>query len=102
MDEAACPIACSLSTAEFRTRRSEILNKIVPAIAATKELEDGFAFRFPADDEWLLELTQFVVFERQCCPFLNFKLTIEANGASVWLELTGQPGTKDFVGSLLN
>jgi hypothetical protein len=102
MEEAACPIACSLSTAEFRARRSEILKKIVPAIIATKELEDGFAFRFPADDEWLLELTQFVIFERQCCPFLNFKLTVEANGTSVWLELTGRQGAKEFVASLLN
>lgn len=102
MNQSDCPIACSLSDSAFRARRNVVVPKIVPAIIETKELENGIAFTFPASDEWLLELAQFVIFERKCCPFLNFKLIIESNQPSIWLELTGQMGTKEFIASLLN
>ncbi|MEP6925897.1 MAG: hypothetical protein ABI954_15625 [Pyrinomonadaceae bacterium] len=102
MSQTDCPIACTLSDSAFRVRRNDVVQKIVPAIIETKELENGFAYRFPADDEWLLELAQFVIFERKCCAFLSFKLSIESGQVSIWLELTGQPGAKDFIASLLN
>jgi hypothetical protein len=102
MQETDCPVVCSLSTKEFRERRSDILKKIVPAVIETKELKNGFAFSFPTNDDWLLELMQFILFERECCPFLNFKLIIEADHSSVWLELTGREGTKEFISSLIN
>lgn len=102
MQKNDCLVACKLSTAEFRERRNEILNKIVPAVIETKELGNGFAFSFPPNDDWLLELAQFILFERECCPFLDFKLIIKANQTSIWLELTGQPGTKEFIAALLN
>jgi hypothetical protein len=42
-------------------------------------------------------LGEFSQLESQCCPFLRFQLTVELGGGPVWLELTGPPGTRDFL-----
>ena len=66
------------------------------------ELEDGFSYRFPAKDSVIQELTDAIKFERKCCPFLNFKLIVEAGKDTLSLELTGQEGTKETLKSLFN
>jgi hypothetical protein len=40
--------------------------------------------------------------ERRCCPFLQFRLTVEPNRGATWLELTGPEGTKDFLAATFN
>ncbi len=42
-------------------------------------------------------LGEFIQLERQCCPFLRFQLTVEPGGGPIWLELTGPPGTREFL-----
>lgn len=66
----------------------------------TRELQDGYAYRFPSEDKWITELAQLIAFERECCPFLQFKLRLEPENGPLWLELTGAAGTKDFLQSL--
>ena len=49
-----------------------------------------------------IELAQLIVFERECCPFLRFNLSVEATNGPLWLELTGPDGTKAFLQSLFS
>ncbi len=35
--------------------------------------------------------------ERRCCRFLQFVLTMEPDEGPVWLEVTGPPGTAEFL-----
>jgi len=41
--------------------------------------------------------------ERQCCPFLTFKIIVEAGNQAICLEITGPPDAEpviaDFFGS---
>lgn len=101
MEASSSPIACSLSEPELRERRGTVLKKVGQAVLETVELENGYAYRFPSDDEWLVELMNLVRLERRCCPFLTFKISVEAGGESIWLELTGAGGAKDFLSSFL-
>ncbi len=39
--------------------------------------------------------------ERQCCRFLRFGITVEPDNGPVFLELTGPPGTREFIAALL-
>ena len=91
------PIACRLTAPQLQARRSAVLQKVRLAVVEVRELEDGFAYSFPSDGDWLRELTGLIDLERQCCPFLQFRLTVEANGGPIWLEMTGPEGTKDFL-----
>ncbi len=102
MSSSELPIACTLTNSELQERRTVILQKAGRAVLEMKELEDGYAYRFPADDDWMMELTHIVLLERQCCRFLDFKIIVAAGGDSIWLEMSGPPGTKEFLASFLH
>lgn len=70
MEASSLPVACSLTEPELRERRSTVLQKLGQAVLGTVEVENGYAYRFPSDDEWLGELVNLVRLERRCCPFL--------------------------------
>jgi hypothetical protein len=96
------PIACALTDSELQLRRKDYLNKIAASLAGFKELESGFSYRFPLQERILQDLAEIVDLERQCCPFLSFKIILEAGNNFVSLELTGAKGTKETIKSLFN
>ena len=91
------PIVCNLTDPEFQRRRAELLKTFQRALLETKELDDGYAYRFPSDGNRIAELAQLITFERECCPFLQFNLRLEPANGPIWLELTGPEGTKGFL-----
>jgi hypothetical protein len=93
-------IACTLATPELHQRRGNLLLKVRAAALEVKATDDGFAYRFPSDDSLLADLFTLIQLEHQCCPFLRFSLIVEAGNGPVWLELTGPPGTKEFLTSI--
>jgi hypothetical protein len=91
------PLACSLTNAELQERRATVLQQVRSAVVEVRELENGYAYSFPATGDWLGKLAGLIDLERQCCPFLRFRLTVEADGGPLWLEMTGPVGTKEFL-----
>jgi hypothetical protein len=98
--EGQLPIACTLSDAAFRERREEVLKTVLGAVVEQLELTDGYAYCFPPETKWIVELAEFIAFERECCPFLKFNLRIEPESGPIWLEVTGPEGTKEFLQSV--
>jgi hypothetical protein len=94
------PIVCRLTDAQLQERRQTVLRQLALTIQETQELPNGYAYRFPTGDATLEELTSLIRFERQCCPFLTFRLTAEPNDGPLWLEVTGPGETKEFLASL--
>ena len=91
------PVACNLIPAELQKRRRNILAKLLVAVSETTELENGFQYSFKPEGELISELGKLIQLEHQCCPFLTFRLTVEPEGGSVLLEMTGPEGTKEFL-----
>src|SRR5467141_2429518 len=100
MEASEFPIVCNLTDSDFRERRAGLLKTVAGGVVETKELEDGYAYRFASDVSWLTTLAELITVERACCPFLRFNLRIEPAEGPIWLELTGPPGTKDFLNSI--
>ena len=96
------PIACSLTAAELQERRSTVLQRVRRAVLEVRELEDGYLYIFPSAGEWVSELANLIDLERQCCPFLQFRITVAPNNGPLSLEMTGPEGTKDFLLSTFN
>lgn len=94
------PVACFLTDQELQARRKNYLDKAADSLIESAELSDGRVFRFPLTPEMLRDLAEIIDLERRCCPFLNFRLTVEAGAAVVALELTGGAGTKDAIEAL--
>ena len=61
------------------------------------ELEDGYSFAFPEDAGWAMQLVEFVVSERSCCPFFLFELDFQLGGGEILLRVRGPVGTKQFI-----
>lgn len=96
------PIACYLTDKELQARRKDYLDKAAESLIDSAELQDGFVYRFPLENSTLQNLAEIIDLERKCCPFLNFRLVLEAKNDFVSLELTGTEGTKEIVKSLFN
>lgn len=102
MNSSGLPIACNLNDAEFQRRRADLLKSFQSRLLETKELNDGYAYRFASDADRISDLAQLITFERECCPFLQFDLRVEPANGPLWLKLTGPEGTKDFLKSLFS
>jgi hypothetical protein len=94
------PIACYLTDKEMQARRKNYLDKTAALLVDSTEIEHGFIYKFPLKPAILQDLAEIIDLERQCCPFLNFKLTVESGTDFVALELTGTNGTKEVIKSL--
>ncbi|HEY8561759.1 MAG TPA: hypothetical protein VIL74_15390 [Pyrinomonadaceae bacterium] len=99
---AKIPLACRLTDKELQARRKNYLDKAAESLIDSAELSDGFVYRFPLRDSTLRDLAEIIELERKCCPFLNFRLIVNAGDDFVSLELTGAEGTKEIVESLFN
>ena len=91
------PIACTLTDKELQERRKNVLDKIAASLIDSEELSNGFRYRFPLDDLILLNLITAINLERKCCPFLNFKLSLEAGKDFASLDLTGGQDAKEAI-----
>ncbi len=93
-------IACRLTDKQLQARRKNYLDKAAESLIDSAELSDGFVFRFPLRESILQDLAEIIDMERKCCPFLNFRLELEAGKKFVSLELTGAQRTKEVIRSL--
>jgi hypothetical protein len=102
------PIACTLTEPELRRRRAGLLAQVRARVTATRALAGepdgpgpGFALTFAAGPEALPEVLELLRLESRCCPFLRFRLTVEAAGGPVVLEVTGPPGGAEILAAEL-
>jgi hypothetical protein len=98
--EHVSPLACNALalSPEVRKRHFE---EVGPALLklkkGTRELSDGYEFELPADKTTWQLLSEWVIDERLCCPFLDIDVRFTREGGPLWLRLTGRPGTKEFI-----
>jgi hypothetical protein len=96
-DSSDIPVACRLSSAEFRAREATLLARFMLAVSGTEELPDGFAFHISGDEKSIAVVAELIVAERECCPFLTFELAAHPNMGPLLLRVTGPFGTKEFL-----
>lgn len=90
-------IACLLTEREQAERAEHARRDLFPGLQAVEELEDGYGYRFPADNEWVERVMAVVAAERQCCPFFVFEVVFEPHGRALWLRFRGSQAIKAFV-----
>ena len=99
-NEDVSPLACNafgLSPEARKRHFEEVGPALLKLKKSTRELPDGYEFEFPADKSTWQLLTEWVIDERLCCPFLDIDVRFIREGGPLWLRLTGRPGTKEFI-----
>jgi hypothetical protein len=89
-------IACRLASPELQERKKTVIASLRRQVLESRELADGYSYRFGGTDGVLDELLAFIKTERQCCGFFDFALHVQP-GETVWLTLTGPAGAKAFI-----
>ena len=95
------PVACCLSDSDLRIRESTLLAQFKAAVIESEELDNGFRFRVPGDNKSATLVTELIMAERECCPFLKFELSLEPAMGPINVRMTGPAGTKEFLKSIL-
>lgn len=91
--------ACTLTVLNEGERKqlTSVTGSLFAAVQETRELENGFAFRFLNQPDQLTQIASFIEYESQCCSFLKFTLEVEPSSGPIWLHITGEEGTKSFL-----
>ncbi|MBV9268330.1 MAG: hypothetical protein JO061_19340, partial [Acidobacteriaceae bacterium] len=69
----------------------------ISAITASRDLTDGYAFRIDAAKASLIDVANWLMLWRRCCPFYEFQIDFHAADASVGLSVKGRPGVKEYI-----
>jgi hypothetical protein len=80
-----------------RARYLALARKLMDASEERRELADGYAFRLAAAKISLVEIAEWVTFERRCCPFFNLQIEAQPKDGPIWLRMTGALGIKQFI-----
>jgi hypothetical protein len=99
----AAPIACDLDAigSADRARYNELRAMLAASVLGKRELPDGIAIHISAERMPLVQLAEWISFERKCCPFFDFTIDVAAASGPVWVSLTGRPGVKEFLAHTL-
>ena len=95
------PVACCLSDSELRIREATLLAQFRAALIESEELDNGYLFRVRGDNKSIAVVTELIMAERECCPFLKFELSLEPAMGPLSVRMTGPAGTKEFLKSIL-
>ncbi|HET8522840.1 MAG TPA: hypothetical protein VFL82_06380 [Thermomicrobiales bacterium] len=95
------PVACLLGNADLARREAEIAAGIFADVRSVEELGDGYALEFPAEMSVAERLTEFIGFERRCCPFFTFEMVFHPANGPIWLRLRGPDGAKSVIEEMM-
>lgn len=95
------PIACSLTPAQRRDRRSDLLSGLVGDAVTRESMASGYRWRFETNHGLVSRMAQVIDAERECCRFLTFGIVAQPDLGAVALEVTGPEGTQDFLDHLI-
>jgi hypothetical protein len=86
-------------TTEERKRWLSLHEKLRTSREEVRELPDGYSYRYRSDAGTIKEVAEFITFERRCCPFFDFDVSVERDGGALWMSLKGANGVKAFIRS---
>jgi hypothetical protein len=86
---------CKLPAPELAARRKEIAALFGEALDC-RDMGDGVQLEFAGTDGTARKLLDFVLFERECCPSLGYRLLFDGDPQTIKLAITGAAGLYDW------
>ena len=93
------PLACNLKAFQPRERAEwrKRLDQVMGSVSAVREVSDGYSFQIDTRKASFRDVADWIELERRCCPFFVFELSVQGEDGSVWLNLRGRDGVKQFL-----
>ena len=98
------PVSCDLSALSEtqRRRHSELTSFMLNEQRSTEELEDGYRIEFPNNAHDFSMISEWVVLERLCCPFLSISLETGQDSNPIRVTIIGPSGTKQLLKAVID
>lgn len=96
------PLVCTLGPAALKARSEDLLGGLVRRAEERFDVPNGYRVRFTPAEDVLPTIAKVIDVERRCCRFLRFQVTVDPDDGPIWLEFTGPPGTREFLGGMLD
>jgi hypothetical protein len=96
------PIACTLSAEQLAAGRDTLLVGLADHAVERTTLSTGVRLRFRATAERMRQIDAVVRRERECCPFLEFRVGLPQGGSALTLDVSGPEGTTSLLADLLD
>ncbi len=82
--------ACNLAAmnAKERRRHHRLIAALFPRHQEVREILNGYSLRW--EKERFVLTAEFILLERLCCPFFDFRLTIELSSDWFWMDITAK------------
>jgi hypothetical protein len=97
----ACLIPLNSSGFEPTSRHQTLAKAVLSDFLEVRELDTGYALRYPNETASIMTLAEWTTMERVCCAFLDFTIQVEPAKGPVWLSVTGGTGVKEYLGQML-
>jgi len=96
---AEAPFACNLKAFQPAERKQwrKLIEEVMSAVVLARELPDGYALQIDANRAPLVRVAEWAALERKCSPFFDFEMKMHGEDGSLWLNLKGREGVKDFI-----
>ncbi len=93
------PLVCDLSVLNEsdRARMAKVSMEIVKMMESVHPLAQGYSFHASNNSDTLRKIAEWIPLEQACCPFLHFEITVGGGQTDVIVNLTGPPGTREFL-----
>src|SRR2546428_11400060 len=97
------PVSCDLSALSEtqRRRHGELTSFMLNEHSNAEELEDGYRIEFPNSAHAFSVISEWVVLERLCCPFLSISLETDQDNNPIRVTIIGPSGTKQLLKAVI-
>lgn len=90
-------LTCELSSKGQVKRMKELHETIFKKISSTIEHEDSYELIFAnTNNDFVMEIAEFIQFERLCCPWLKFQLTFTPKKGNISLKIGDSRQARDM------
>ena len=98
------PVSSDLSVLSEtqRRRHSELTSFMLNEHSNVEELEDGYRIEFPNSAHAFSMISEWVVLERLCCPFLSISLETGQDSNPILVTIIGPSGTKQLLKAVID
>lgn len=90
------PVVCQFVGEDFIERKAMLQKDIFSKIVQVTELENGYLFYFKYNDDFYVNLSNYVMTENKCCPFFTFHIRLHAQ-EDIQLQVVGSKEAKEMI-----
>lgn len=82
---------CDISALDSKkkVRYPELFSQLQPLVRSIDELKKGYAITFGINESDFALISEWVVMDRLCCPFLDFSIDWKSGEDQVLVSITG-------------